>query len=263
MWRNHYSPLPRAEELTEESLTRRSALAGVDWREEEQLDFLRSLAPMINEFNRQRPELQQPNGSYEGLDAAVLYATVRTRRPRRIIEVGAGYSTRVIAAAVAANRDSCVATEFSSFDPYPSAPVVPPPRGLDRVERLTAQAIPIDRFGELTAGDLLFIDTTHVVRTGGDVNRLVLDVLPGLHYGVLVHFHDIFLPWEYPAPWIRKQAFYWTEQYLVQAFLAFNSRFRVLLSNHWVWREHRSLLHEMGANASIMPGGLWVEAIDS
>ena len=98
-----------------------------------------------------------------------------------------------------------------------------------RLEPTSATDLPLELFSELGAGDILFVDTTHVVRLAGDVNFVVLDVLPRLQEGVIVHFHDIFLPWEYPRPWLTEMGYYWTEQYLLQAFLAYNREFEVLV----------------------------------
>jgi hypothetical protein len=98
-----------------------------------------------------------------------------------------------------------------------------------------ATDIALEEFAALDAGDVLFVDTTHTVKTGGDVNYLVLEALPALSPGVLVHFHDIFLPWEYPRLWLEKEL-YWAEQYLLQAFLAFNPRFEVLFAAHHLSR---------------------------
>ena len=94
-------------------------------------------------------------------------------------------------------------------------------------------------FERLSSGDILFIDSSHVSRTGGDVNRLILDVLPRLKPGVIVHFHDIFLPWEYPREWVVDKMRFFSEQYLLQAFLSFNSHYFVLMANHYLGRKIR------------------------
>jgi len=91
-----------------------------------------------------------------------------------------------------------------------------------KVERL-----PLSTFDEL---DLLFIDSSHVVRIGGDVLYEILDILPRQKIGALIHIHDIFFPHHYPKEWVLKRRTFWTEQYLVQAFLAFNSAFEIIWS---------------------------------
>jgi hypothetical protein len=103
---------------------------------------------------------------------------------------------------------------------------------------MRAQEVPLEAFAALGAGDVLFVDTTHVVKLGGDVNRVVLDVLPRLAPGVLVHFHDVYLPWEYHPRLVAESGF-WNEQYLLQAHLAENPRSAVLFGAQAVTRRHR------------------------
>jgi predicted O-methyltransferase YrrM len=144
------------------------------------------------------------------LDAAAAYALVRGERPRRIVEIGSGHSTRFLARAVA---DGSLATEITYVDPAPRAAIAA--LGVHhRLELLTA-ADP-DLFGGLAAGDILFIDSSHIAMPGTDVDRLILDVLPRLAAGVLVHVHDIFLPDAYPPEWAWRG---YNEQLLVGALI--------------------------------------------
>jgi predicted O-methyltransferase YrrM len=129
------------------------------------------------------------------LDAAAAYALVRRRAPKRIVEVGSGHSTRFLARAV---KDGGLATRITAIDPAPRAEL----RGLD-VEWISAlvQAAPARLFDELAPGDMLAIDSSHLVAPESDVDHLVNRVLPALAPGVLVHFHDVFLPDPYPPAW--------------------------------------------------------------
>jgi Methyltransferase domain len=127
----------------------------------------------------------------------VLYAIVRALRPRRIVELGSGHTSLVLAQACVRNSEHGSPVHYSAFDPFPSV-AAPPPPGLDELVPIRAQEVPGMVFERLGAGDLLVVDTTHTVKIDGDVNHIVLDVLPRLEPGVFVHFHDIFLPWEYP-----------------------------------------------------------------
>ena len=102
------------------------------------------------------------------------------------------------------------------------------------------QDIDLDFFSQLQSGDILFIDSSHTIKIGGDVNYLFLEVLPRLKPGVIVHVHDIFLPFDYRRDWVKKEFRFWTEQYLLQAFLIFNSEFEVLMANGYLNHYHRA-----------------------
>ncbi len=130
------------------------------------------------------------------LDAAVAYALVRTRKPRRIVEVGSGHSTRFLARAIA---DGGLATTITAIDPAPRATL----DGLKVTwRRELVQATPLSVFQGLAPGDVLFIDSSHLLMPGSDVDHLFNRVLPALPRGVLVHVHDVFLPDGYPAEWV-------------------------------------------------------------
>jgi hypothetical protein len=164
---------------------------------------------------------------------------LRHHKPRRVLELGSGYSTLVELEALAANRRDGHETCLTVLDPYPGsgsgAPLERFLAGRDgrladgaTLEALAVADVPLERFAALEAGDVLFVDTTHTVKLAGDVNRIVLEVLPRLAPGVIVHLHDVFLPYEYPRGWFEEERWYWAEQYLLQAFLAFNGEFEVL-----------------------------------
>ena len=121
------------------------------------------------------------------------------------------------------------------------------------------QAIPLTRFEELGDGDVLFIDSTHVLAIGSDVQYEFLEILPRLRRGVTVHVHDIFLPFEYRRDWVMDEFRFWTEQYLLQAFLTFNSEFEVLMGNGYLGHYH---MEDLKATFPISPwwGGVsfWI-----
>lgn len=180
---------------------------------------------------------------------------VRARKPRRVLELGSGYTTLLIGMAARRNAEEGSPTEHLAYDPFPRPQVIgaspPPPT---RLEPVGATEVPLEAFAELAAGDFLFVDTTHTVKLGSDVNYVVLDVLPALAPGVVVHFHDVFLPWEYPRVWLEERGYYWSEQYLLQAFLAFNDEFEVLLPAHAAAREHPERLAAAVPGFSPAPG---------
>ena len=171
------------------------------------------------------------NGYFTSPDAEVLYTVVREHRPRTVIEVGSGHSTRLIRQALA---DGGMSGRLVSIDPVPRRDLgqLADEHYLSPVESLRDQAA----FAALRAGDILFVDSSHVVRTANDVVFLFLQVVPELRPGVLVHVHDIFLPYDYPADWIVERGWDWSEQYLIQALLTENRSYDVLWAGHYLQR---------------------------
>jgi hypothetical protein len=235
------SPIPDLAAIDEEAWSRRSELVALPPMEvAQQLAHLEQLEPFLVEF---RPPLTadeaapgtfyRRNASFESVDADVLYATVRWARPRLVIEIGSGFSTLVLDQAARRNATDGDPARLVTIDPYPSPLIEPLETELHAVR---GSEVSVSEFEALGAGDVLFCDTTHTVKLGSEVNHLILDVLPRLEPGVLVHFHDVFLPWEYPRKWPEQSRFYWSEQYLLQAFLAFNPAFEVLFSSQLVTR---------------------------
>jgi len=171
-----------------------------------------------------------PNGAFGGVDAEFLYSMVRHIKPRKIIEIGAGYTTLIMSQAVRQNRmeDHDYVCEFISIDPYPPGYLQSPPAEVTELRRTELQAVPLADIVSLEAGDLLFIDSSHVAKIGSDVVYEYLEILPSLQPGVFIHVHDIFLPMEYPSEWLHKEMIFWNEQYVLQAFLSFNREFEVI-----------------------------------
>jgi hypothetical protein len=171
------------------------------------------------------------NDYFSSPDAEVLYTLTRHFQPRRIIEVGSGYSTRIARQAI---KDGNLPTRLISIDPCPRREVMEIcDEGIcEPVEFGCAKG----KLRQLRAGDFLFIDSSHEVKTGNDVVYLFLNVLPQLESGVLVHVHDITLPWDYPCEWLMEQHWAWTEQYLVQMMLGSGEMFEVIWPGHFLQR---------------------------
>jgi len=126
------------------------------------------------------------------------------------------------------------------------------------------QDIPLSEFKKLSENDILFIDSSHVLKIGSDVQYLYLEVLPRLNKGVIVHAHDIFLPAEYPKEWVLKNYIFWNEQYLLQAFLAFNNSFEVLWAGSYMHLRHPDKLEEAFSSYKrdkIWPSSFWIRKI--
>jgi hypothetical protein len=190
------------------------------------------------------------NPWYRPMDAHVLYAMVRRCRPSRVLELGSGYSTLVIHQALEPGA------RHEVVDPHPSGLI--PPDGVT-VHRRSAAAVPQHLFDALSERDILFVDTSHVIRPGGEVVRVVLEFLPALASGVTIHFHDFFRPFEYPRVLYEQLDLHWQEQYLLQAFLAFNEQFEVLCANHALWRLRRAEVKRLfpELREGMEPSALW------
>lgn len=245
-----YSPVPDAQALPERVWAPSERLVGIDLAVEEQLDrlaaFEEQYASEYQAFPLQstpgRPGFHLTNRSFGPGDAETLHCMVRDLTPSRVIEIGSGMSTWVIDRALAANEaDGAPAAAFTVIDPAPSE-AARTARSVTEVCPQLVQDIELSRFEALEAGDLLFIDSTHVATTGSDVVVEYLQILPRLRPGVVVHAHDIFLPHEYPRSWVVDRHIFWNEQYLLAAFLSLNPSFRVLWSGHHLYRRHHAAL---------------------
>jgi hypothetical protein len=263
--RHYYSPIPDLEGLPRDVWTRASELRGLDFELEAMLSFVqRELARYLDEYKPPRAPTGNPrdfhldNGFYDSVDAETLYAMVRRLAPRRVLELGSGMSSLVIADARFRN-DGPIGGRHLIFDPFPRADLSEALAATAELHRVSANDVPMNEFQELEAGDILFVDTSHTVKVGGEVNRIVLDILPALAPGVHVHVHDVYLPWEYPREFVLERSFFWAEQHLLQAFLAFNREFEILFGAHALQRRFPAEIANLvpSAQPAIRPSAFW------
>jgi hypothetical protein len=251
--KTYYSPIPDLSTLPRGIWDEADPMRGIDFDLDAQIGSLHArLGGLIAEFapaDGQGQGYDESNASYPLPDARLLYAMVRDLRPASIVELGSGQTSRVIAQACVANAAEGVNTSFRAFDPFPINLDDGLP-GLSCLERTPAQEVGEAIFAELAAGDILFVDTTHTVKIGSDVNRIILRILPLLAPGVVVHFHDICLPYEYSRYLFEDYALYWAEQYLLQAFLAMNPSFEVLYATAALCRDRRAEVERAGLAGS-------------
>jgi hypothetical protein len=233
---NHYYwPVPDFQQLEARTWPAGELPVGIDLALEKQLAFLQQIVPLyqaewvtdssaINSAGYRRG-----NGFFETVDAEIAYCLIRHIKPRRIIEVGGGHSSRVLAAALNQNLElDGVRGELLTIDPHPDR--FPKEALSDRVRLIaeSVQSVDLEVFLTLESGDFLFLDSTHVVGIGSDVVREYLEILPRLNSGVLIHAHDIFTPSDYPQKMVLNSLSFWSEQYLLEALLMFNPRFEVV-----------------------------------
>lgn len=263
-----YSPIPARDEVNRDAdrLFGRwpRELPGISLNVERQL-------ALLSELSSYYPDLPFPthrtagcryffdNPMYPQSDAIFLYAMIRHLKPRRIVEIGSGYSSCVMLDTNERFLDNHVACTF--VDPFPERLLsLLSPEDTSRVEIVPKrlQDIELAWFRELDANDILFIDSSHVLKLGSDVNYLISEVLPTLQVGVYVHLHDIFYPFEYPRSWIDEGR-YWTEAYVLRAFLAFNSAFEIVLFNTYLQHFYRErFVQDMPLCLNGEGGSIWI-----
>ena len=272
---NFYSPVPDLADLNNRQIwTRRNNLPGIEWNIAEQLAFLALIGGQFGHECNWPPssngdplQYYTENNSFIFGCAASTHCMIRFSKPSHVIEIGSGFSSLVINAALEVNaRESLKSCEYTIIDPYPQQSINP---GLNHLSKLMGQRVEtVDPaiFQQLQANDILFIDSGHTVRIGGDVNFLILEVLPSLNPGVIVHFHDIPMPYEYSSIYYTNPAFrmLWTESYLLQAFLSCNHQFRILLALDCIMREHmedfkRAFCHYDPAKYHNSSGSFWIQ----
>lgn len=242
---DYYSPLPTESKIRQNAhrWNKPSPLAGVDYDVEKYKSRLGALlAKYWDEFDQLTDYNQLTSigfgPGYTEMDALVLYMMIRDLKPKRYIEVGSGLSTYYCSLAANRNEDEGSPLSISCIEPYPYEKLNSI-RGIE-VTRDEVQNVPKDVFLELEENDVLFIDSTHVVKIDGDVAYLYLDILPILKKGVVVHIHDVPFPFNTPFPadlWVLGNEegspawpMYWNEPMLLQAFLAFNTSYEISLS---------------------------------
>ena len=196
------------------------------------------------------------NGQFERQDPRVAFCLLQMIRPRRIVEVGSGYSTLLMADVNRRLLGGSAA--ITCIEPFPR-PFLRRAGAAGDIELIEERVQSVDEsiFATLADGDVLFVDSSHVSKTGSDVNRLILDILPILAPGVYVHFHDIFLPLDYPERWVRELGFSWNEQYVLQAFLAFNPLYSIVYGSAIAREAHAEALAAFLQGTPAHGGSLW------
>jgi Methyltransferase domain len=243
---HYYDPIPNTKTLSAEFHHRPRPIIGYDLKVTAALDWLTQLSDaygselsaLLKDRGHSPSTYYLNNPAFKAGDAEILYAILRQLKPKRIVEIGSGYSTLLICQAIRANRNEVpeYQCEFTAVEPYPPEFLTPPPAELTRLVSKPIQEVTCDIISALTENDVLFIDSSHVVKIGSDVVHEFLTILPALAPGVVIHIHDIFLPAEYPRMFIDEARLFWSEQYLLEAFLTFNRKFEVIMPVHAVWR---------------------------
>ena len=247
-----YSPYPDLEEIRQQEasiFSQNRAVLGIDLRESEQLKVLRALASL--QPGTQFPKTKSPgfryyfdNPAYGYSDALVLHAMLRLIKPHQLIEVGCGYSSAMSLDTNELYFQNSIKMTF--IEPHPQLlHELTKPEDRERVTIIPSklQDIPLEVFSHLRDNDVLFIDSTHVSKVNSDVNYIFFEILPRLHSGVYVHFHDVFYPFEYPKELVYA-GLAWQELYILRAFLQDNHCYEIVYFQDFLFRKHRRYFEE-------------------
>lgn len=262
-----YSPYPDLDEVREreEGLRSRTALMGIDLREDAQWALAEELRHYYDElpFSAEPSEglryhYENPNFGYG--DAVFFFSMLRYLAPRRLIEVGSGYSSCLTLDTVERFSDDG-SVELVFIDPHADlirSLTSDSSGGSAEIVEKPVQDVDLKLFLELEENDILFIDSSHVAKVGSDVNHLFFEVVPRLAPGVVVHVHDVFFPFEYPSDWIYEGRA-WNELYVLRAFLQYNDAFEILLFTHFLMSSRPEWFAEHMPLSLRDPGGsMWL-----
>lgn len=269
-----YSPIVNTREVQAHAASIWPAapeVLGIDFRPHEHQRVLTEVFPEFigdycyAEFESEiqsQQEFYTRNPQFGWLDARALFVFLRALRPRRVIEVGSGYSSLLTADVNRRYFEGRV--DFACVDPYPRAFLEGHVSGMTQFIRQPVQSMELEFFTRLGAGDILFIDSSHVAKTGSDVNFLFFEVLPRLAPGVRVHVHAIFLPEDYPREWVVGENRSWNEQYFLRALLMYSTGFRVMFGCNYAVRRFPDLVSTALGRRGKRPfggGSLWIERL--
>jgi len=240
-------------------------LPGIDWNVSGQLELLKGLnfAKELADIPQEKPstlEFYLNNGTFDSGDAEFWYQLIRAIKPKRIIEVGSGNSTLMAISAIKKNQDddSAYRCEHICIEPY-EMPWLE--KSGVSVVRKKVETLDLSFFSQLQANDILFIDSSHIIRPQGDVLFEYLGVLPSLNKGVIVHIHDIFSPKNYPKKWLQDEVRFWNEQYLLEAFLSHNRSWKIVAALNYLHHNHYEKLNSLAPflTSEREPGSFYIQ----
>lgn len=240
-------------------------ISGIDLRVKEQLLLIESLNKYYSELPFHGEKIRSlrynfKNNYYSYNDGIILYSMMRHFKPKNIIEIGSGYSSAVMMDTNELFFNN--STKLTFIEPYPSERLDSLLKNADHdkvnIIKQDVQQVSLNVFRELEIGDILFIDSTHVVKTGSDVNYILFEILPILNTGVLIHFHDIYYPFEYPKQWVM-DGFGWNEAYFLKSFLMYNKDFKIILFSDYMHKFHKQAFEKMPLTFLSTGSNLWIE----
>lgn len=265
---HYYSPIVNVPEIKEREQKiwdkEVSSIKGINLNIDKQLSLLEQLSKYYEEqpFQENKKDGLRyyfENGLYSYTDAIILYSFIRHHKPKRIIELGSGFTSALMLDVNELFFENKIALKF--IEPYPNRLFSLMKDGDNDDNKLikkNAQDIDLELFKNLEAGDILFVDSTHIVKTGSDVNYILFSILPILKKGVLIHFHDIFFPFEYPKKWVYEGR-NWNENYFLRAFLMYNNSVEIKLFSHFIHTLYKDAFKDMPLSYKNTGGNIWLE----
>lgn len=264
-----YSPVFSIEDIKKREIEiwknlDKEGIEGIALGTEQQKKLLSQLSKFYDELpfkseKQNEIRFQLENGYYSYTDGIILYSMIRHFEPKRIIEIGSGYSSMVMLDTNELFFKNQIDLTF--IEPFPErlySLMKKSDKDLATVIDSDVQLIPLSVFEKLEFGDILFIDSTHVSKTGSDVNYILFEILPILKSGVLIHFHDVFYPFEYPKEWVFR-GINWNEDYILKAFLMYNEKFEIKLFSEYLHRHHPNVFSKMALCYNNTGSNLWIE----
>lgn len=266
---HYYSPIVSFEDVKQREdkiwqNVRVDGIEGMNLRTEEQIKLIHEFEQYYAEIpfkDERQPNIRfnYVNNYYCHTDAIVLYSVIRHFKPKRIVEIGSGFSSAVMLDTNEFFFNNEIQLTF--IDPHLgrlNSIITESDQQSVEIIETDVQLVSLDLFKKLNSGDILFIDSTHVSKTGSDVNYILFEILPILEKGVLIHFHDIFYPFEYPKEWVYK-GLNWNEDYIVRAFLMYNDNFKIRIFSHYLHKLHHHAFEKLPLSYSDLGSNLWIE----
>jgi hypothetical protein len=265
--RNHYYEPQFDHRKLKQPLSQDRILPAIDWNVTEQIKMLSALlfSQELSGIPLQKPDTLDfylNNGAFESGDAEYWYQLIRSIKPKRIFEVGSGNSTLMAIKAIRKNNESEIdyRCKHVCIEPYE----MPWLEETDvSVIRKKIEDVEISFFSELEENDILFIDSSHIIRPQGDVLFEYLELLPTLNKGVIVHVHDIFSPKNYLKEWLEDKVLFWNEQYLLEAFMSHNSSWKIIGALNYLHHNHYEKLKSVAPflTSDREPGSFYIQKI--
>lgn len=238
-------------------------IQGVDFNIQKQRHILRVTLPeYLPDYSYHEAQstsgcqFYHDNSQFSGLDALMLFVMLRELRPKRMIEIGSGFSSLLTADVNSRFLNNTL--DFTCIEPYPRDFLRTGVSGINNLIESKVQSTPLELFEGLSENDILFIDSSHVSKTGSDVNHIYFEILPRLKNGVFIHIHDIFFPYDYPEKWVLGEGRSWNEQYIVQALLMYSKKLEVIFGCAYALATERKLLSRVLGGSICGGGSLWL-----